>query len=239
MTGDKSRLLRVGDIFTHVKSKKDYRITDFGILKKSCCADTSVVIYVSTDAETEKYVRTIEEFSDTDRFIDSFTHSVKGFFGEYRWLSNFWLATVDFEGLQYPSTEAAYQSAKTLDLSLRKKFANLGSDDSENTTYMKIGRAAKRLGKQIQIRPDWEDVKKSVMLSVIREKFKHPELSALLLSTGNAYLEETNSWNDIYWGVCNGIGENNLGKILMQVRDEIRLKEAQEYSCNSMYHFVS
>ena len=61
------------------------------------------------------------------------------------------------------------------------------------------------------------------MLRVLRAKFaQNPELAMQLLATGTRYLEETNTWGDTYWGVCEGKGLNMLGKTLMQVRDELR-----------------
>jgi len=48
------------------------------------------------------------------------------------------------------------------------------------------------------------------------------KLSELLLSTGDKYLEETNNWGDEFWGVCNEVGENNLGKILIRVRKKLK-----------------
>ena len=79
---------------------------------------------------------------------------------------------------------------------------------------------AKSAGNKVDLRPDWESVKYQVMLDINRLKFEDPNLEAKLLNTGEAYLEETNWWGDVYWGVCNGIGENNLGEILMLVRGE-------------------
>lgn len=80
---------------------------------------------------------------------------------------------------------------------------------------------AKGLGRQVTLRPDWEDVKFDIMYELNKQKFtQHPELKALLLSTDNKYLEETNWWGDRIWGVC-GTGENNLGKILMRIRQEL------------------
>jgi predicted NAD-dependent protein-ADP-ribosyltransferase YbiA (DUF1768 family) len=60
------------------------------------------------------------------------------------------------------------------------------------------------------------------MLSALRIKFKNPELRAMLLTTGDEELIEGNWWRDTYWGVCEGIGQNKLGKLLMQVREEIK-----------------
>jgi hypothetical protein len=137
--------------------------------------------------------------------------NVKGFFGDYRFLSNFHVADVYFEGLKYPSTEHAYQAAKSLDENIRKEFLEL--------TCAK----AKNKGQEIPMREDWDIIKYDVMFSVVYDKFfRHKELRELLLKTGDKYLEETNHWHDVYWGVCDGIGENNLGKILMQVRKIIK-----------------
>lgn len=143
---------------------------------------------------------------------------VFGFFEEFRFLSNFWVAEVEFEGDMYPSTEAAYQAAKCVDKGLRKKFQK-----KIDGSFMKQGRYVKRLGRQIEMRRDWDKIKYNVMLDVIRDKFtRHEDLKEMLLLTEDLYLEETNHWGDTYWGVCQGKGENNLGKILMKVRKEIR-----------------
>ena len=134
---------------------------------------------------------------------------IESFSGEYRWLSNFWYCTIEYEGILYPSTEHAYQAAKTLDQVERQKMASMGT-----------ARESKKYGSNLEIRPDWNEVKVSVMLDVVRKKFENLALRIKLLETGNAELIEGNTWNDTFWGVCNGVGENNLGKVLMQVREE-------------------
>lgn len=142
---------------------------------------------------------------------------IYGFFGDFRFLSNFWVADVEFEGRIYPSTEAAYQAAKTTDLELRKPF------EESSTSWMRSGRRAKKLGRELKIRDDWEEVKYDVMLAVVRDKFnRHENLKEMLLITESLYLEETNTWGDQCWGVCKGKGTNHLGKILMLVRDELK-----------------
>ena len=147
---------------------------------------------------------------------------IEGFSGDFRWLSNFWQASVVYKGVWYESTETAYQAAKTLDLELRKQF--------QSGAGITCGQA-KRLGQKLDLRSDWEDVKKQVMYDVCMDKFtRHAELRELLLMTGNAYLEETNHWNDTYWGVCNGEGENHLGRTLMRIRDELK-----DYDVNIEY----
>ena len=82
---------------------------------------------------------------------------------------------------------------------------------------------AKRLGRNVQLRPDWETVKYDIMYEVCKAKFEqNDDLREMLLDTGDAYLEEGNTWNDRCWGTCRGVGENHLGKILMRIRDELQ-----------------
>lgn len=81
---------------------------------------------------------------------------------------------------------------------------------------------AKRLGRECHLRKDWEQIKDKVMLTALRKKFTIPELKKKLIATGDKELIEGNWWRDTYWGVCEGVGQNKLGKLLMQVREEIR-----------------
>lgn len=150
-------------------------------------------------------------------------NKILGFFKEYRFLSNFYAAEVEWEGKKYRSTEHAYQAAKSLDPIVRENIRN-------HPKFVD----AKKLGGELDCRPDWEDVKIGVMEDVVRQKFtKHQDLKEMLLATGDAYLEETNYWHDCFWGVCtcNGpkckTGANNLGKILMKIREEIKSSEAK------------
>lgn len=136
---------------------------------------------------------------------------IKGFFNEYKFLSNFELGEVLYEGVRYPSSENAYQAAKSLDTNIRNKFINITPSES------------KKLGRSIEVREDWEQVKYGVMYNIVLDKFiRNPKLGDLLINTGDKYLEETNYWNDKIWGVCKGVGTNWLGKILMDVRNEIK-----------------
>lgn len=138
------------------------------------------------------------------------------FADEYRWLSNFWPAQVEFEGRTYPSVEHAYQAAKTFDPQDRAFIAAAATPG-----------AAKRLGKKITLRSDWESNKIDIMTNLVRYKFTHHlELWNKLLATGNRPLYEGNHWGDRFWGVVpsgeGGIGQNHLGKIIMRVREELR-----------------
>ena len=132
------------------------------------------------------------------------------FKGEFHWLSNFYSCPVPFEGLTFSNTEAAFQAAKTLDMEERERFLGLS------------GGQAKRLGRRVELRSDWEAVKIEVMREVLRCKFsQNPELKAKLIATGNSELIEGNNWNDRFWGVCNGKGQNHLGRLLMELRAEL------------------
>lgn len=140
--------------------------------------------------------------------------TVSQFKGSYRFLSNFWPAKVRYEGVDYPTVEHAYQAAKTLDLEVRKQFAGLEPPSG-----------AKRLGRKLEIRPDWDRIKLLVMEDLVRQKFQHPELRDLLLATESRELQEGNTWGDRFWGIFPpviGYGENHLGKILMRVRAELQ-----------------
>jgi len=135
-------------------------------------------------------------------------NNIKGFFEEYRYLSNFHLCPVMFDGVIYPSSENAYMAAKTLDLKLRKRFEIIAPNK------------AKKLGQEIEVRDDWENIKLEIMDRILTDKFyRNLEEREKLLSTENKYLEETNWWGDRFWGVCKGTGANNLGLILMKIRD--------------------
>ena len=142
------------------------------------------------------------------------------FDGQYAFLSNFYESPITDGTFIFPTVEHYFQAAKT--------------DTMQD--YLAIARAktpgeSKRLGRKVHLRSDWEQVKDQVMLDALRKKFAIPELREKLLATGDADLIEGTLWHDQYWGVCNcdrckGKGINILGKLLTQVREEIK-KEAQ------------
>lgn len=141
---------------------------------------------------------------------------INSFDGAYRFLSNFWPCTIEYEGLIYPSTEAAYQAAKTLLITEREKFIYLAPNK------------AKRLGRTVKLRPDWDKVKLQVMEDVLRTKFEDPSLRAQLLGTGNEELVEGNYWHDNFYGFCgckaceNIPKQNHLGILLMKIREDLK-----------------
>lgn len=141
---------------------------------------------------------------------------IKGFFGEYRWLSNFHLCTIHFDGREYLSSENAYQAAKVTD-SMQHHFAKGGV----NETPQKAKKEIKNYPLAIDIKY-WDKIKTAVMRDVLDAKFlQNNELLIKLVQTGDKYIEELNCWNDTFWGVDykTGNGENNLGKILMRIRE--------------------
>lgn len=136
--------------------------------------------------------------------IDSFSK-------EYEFLSNFYSQEITYDGIKYPTNEHAFQAAKTLDLEERKAISSLPTPGQ-----------AKRAGRRVSLRPDWEEVKFDVMKEIVILKFINPALKEKLLATGDSELIEGNTWNDRCWGVCKGVGQNNLGRILMEVRELLK-----------------
>lgn len=140
--------------------------------------------------------------------------NVKGFFYYYRFLSNFYLIPVEYEGKVYPSSENAYQAAKCANVEDREKFINIGPEES------------KALGKKVEKIHNWDIIKPEIMYRIVKNKFTNDfTLRLMLLVTGERFLEETNYWGDTFWGVCSGQGLNTLGNILMRVRKELKEKK--------------
>lgn len=159
--------------------------------------------------EVEGYVK-----GDWRKYSIHNDEKIHGFFGEYRWLSNFWTSDVYFDGLMYPSSETAYQAAKVI-RDLREPFQSMSDYDSKN--------AWRKLPKEALI-PNWDGHKYRVMDIVVYDKFTRYEvLKQKLLDTGDRHLEETNHWGDCTWGVDSETGEgtNWLGKILMDIRKSL------------------
>ena len=147
---------------------------------------------------------------------------IESFSGRYNFLSNFYPAKIEHQGITYPTLEHYYVSMKVKnDQQIDGKYITM-IDCRELIAKMPNPARVKQFGKIIKVRRDWDDVKLDIMLWGIREKFKHTDLKDLLLSTGDQELVEGNTWNDTYWGICRGEGQNNLGKILMKVRMELR-----------------
>lgn len=136
---------------------------------------------------------------------------IKSFDGNFAFLSNFMPAEVVFEGHHYPTVEHAFQAAKSLNPIVRLGIRNAPTPGK-----------AKQLGRQCKLRADWDQVKYNIMKDLVRQKFGFSSYKKLLLATGNAYIEEGNTWGDTIWGRVDGKGLNWLGIILMEIREELR-----------------
>jgi hypothetical protein len=150
------------------------------------------------------------------------TAAIDHFRGPNRFLSNFWIEPGG------RSNEHYFQACKTQDKQARKIILNAEKPRDAKWLGSKRGMLdlSKRLGREITLREDWDEVCDAVMRWGLRRKFEDPELRAKLLATGDAKLTEGNDWCDLRWGVCecpehNGKGENRLGLMLMELRDEL------------------
>lgn len=137
--------------------------------------------------------------------------------GPWKALSNFYPTPVMLAGSVFPSVENAFQAAKTLDTNARDRFIHC--DPS----------SAKRYGRALLLRDDWECIKDDIMLGLVRQKFEPgSSLATFLLDTGDTYICEGNTWHDNYWGAClcqsclHKPHENRLGHLLMKVREELQ-----------------
>ena len=140
------------------------------------------------------------------------------FSGEYGFLSNFSYSPITIEGKTWPTIEHMFQAGKTLDENMRERIRISPSP-----------KEAKRIGRRMPLRPDWERIKKDVMLECVRLKFgQNRGIREKLFGTGDAVLIEGNTWHDNIWGNCRCSrcreikGQNLLGRILMKVREELQ-----------------
>ena len=139
------------------------------------------------------------------------------FDGKWAFLSNFYWNEIEHEGIVYPTNEHFFQAMKTLDNDERRQIANCLTPGQ-----------AKRMGRRVALRSDWENVKEDVMLLGLCLKFADEQLADWLLETGDEELVEGTTWHDNEWGNCscskcaNIEGKNKLGKLLMRVRDMIK-----------------
>ena len=132
---------------------------------------------------------------------------------ETRWLSNMNYVKIRYNGITYPSTENFYQAMKYKGDTTRKLISKL-----------KPHEAKKYSRDNTMTNENFESRKLDIMLYAQREKYSQEPFKSKLLATGNCLLEEGNWWNDKFWGVDikTREGENNLGKIIMRVRQELR-----------------
>lgn len=139
------------------------------------------------------------------------------FDGEFAFLSNFAYSPISDGNIVFPTVEHYFQAAKTLNM-----------EDYEAIATADTPGQAKRLGRNVELREDWEEIKEQIMLDALRKKFERPSFRTRLLATDNEELIEGNTWHDNTWGDCSCDrcqdikGQNKLGKLLMQIREEIK-----------------
>lgn len=143
---------------------------------------------------------------------------ISSFSGKHEFLSNFSPCSVWMEGVEYSSVEHAYQAAKTTDKTWREKIRLEPSPAK-----------AKRIGRKVPLRPDWDVHRLAVMEALLWQKFLIEPFRTLLLGTGTETLVEGNTWGDRFWGVC-GEGENHLGRILMKIRQALSPLHPPDYT---------
>lgn len=144
--------------------------------------------------------------------------TINRFVGRYSFLSNFYPSTLYIDGRSYSTAEHAYQAYKTSDDNLKEEIRKT-----------KTPLDAKKYGKIIDLTSDWNLLRIDAMKTIIREKFKNPLLRELLKETIDHKLIHENKFNDRFWGVCGGVGENWLGIIIEAEREKI-LQEDAEFS---------
>lgn len=157
---------------------------------------------------------------DYKRYYTVDENRVFGFFEDYRFLSNFHKCDIHYDGERFPSSEHAYMCAKCKNIetvNYEKHYNGL----SVGLIRLMSCSEVKKWGRKVELRDDWEQIKVGVMLQINLDKYiRNIELREKLLATGDKILIESNSWGDSFWGfdVDKNKGENNLGKILMNVR---------------------
>lgn len=192
---------------------------------KELCLDVSKFVVVHTKGKEMINIETLpdgtfryivsEDLYEKTKLVKISTFDSSS---DARFLSNFYPSPFEWKGYSWKTVEHAYQAAKSVD-----------SSDLERFSKMDSPAVAKAEGRSIEnIRPDWEDVKYSIMQEFVELKFRNnPDLAKMLLDTKDAILEEGNHWKDTTWGICppdSGNGKNWLGIILMDVREKLKLE---------------
>jgi ribA/ribD-fused uncharacterized protein len=153
---------------------------------------------------------------------------IDNFEGRWSFLSNFYPCEIKYQGIKYPSVEHYYVAMKINTYQIIDGKQYTLDDARELIAKIPTAGQVKRLGRnKLQLRSDWEDVKLSIMEGGLRQKYAKDPLRQMLLDTGDAILIEGNFWHDNFFGSCTcpkcgNKGQNNLGKLLMQIRDEMK-----------------
>lgn len=170
--------------------------------------DDHPVLYVMNNGDVivrnhEEYEKVYDHVVDLEEGLEI----IDSFKGPYSFLSNFHKQPITYKGVEWATSEHAYQAMKTLD-----------EEEREEVRRQSTPGRAKRAGRKVTLRNDWEEIKVDVMHDILKAKFSVPEMRDTLLLTEKSLLVEGNHWGDTFWGVCKGEGENWLGRLLMKIR---------------------
>jgi ribA/ribD-fused uncharacterized protein len=174
---------------------------------------STVTLFTYSNSEAQLTVGIKDTATEFRIYLSVRDHALNYFIDisrEYRWLSNFAPVSIAYEGNIYPTVEHAYQAAKTL-----------SDREAALIQACRTPGDAKRMGRRLTIRPDWDQIKRSVMLELLRLKFRDHPYKGLLTATDGTIMIEGNYWGDVYWGMFRGKGQNVLGQLLTQVRSEL------------------
>jgi len=229
----KRALLATGERPLHHKTRRDSRnipgvvMADIWMKVRRALIKRADVFEGADSGDGEEH----DNNDDRQSYTVHSQQEIRGFSGDFRFLSNFYPAPAMFEGVTYGSSENAYQAAKSLEPKMRELFRHVPPGKAKV-----MGGPG---GVIARVRPDWEMVldtddgpkilKVLVMEQIVEDKFRrNPDLMARLLDTGERYLEELNHWGDRFWGVCcdTNNGENHLGRILMKLRSKLAAEMA-------------
>jgi ribA/ribD-fused uncharacterized protein len=194
------------DLWKKIKSDPDYAKDIYALKgKKLACPgpEADDACHGQVILKAIKYLDDNPELMER-KVIDSFR-------GANSFLSNMSTSPFKVGTKDYPSVEHFYQAMKT-DI----------PEERAKILAAKTASEAKRIGRTVKLRKNWSKIQVEVMDTALRAKFQqNPELKKKLIDTGNAELIEGNTWNDKFWGVVDGEGSNWLGKLLMQIREEL------------------
>lgn len=176
--------------------------------------------FISNDSILNTEDNNSIEFEEVENFVSKFNEDIENteedkitrFRGKYLFLSSTYICPIEYNGIKYNNSEVAFQSMKFDEVGMRRQIAKLSAKE------------AREISRKYPLKNEWHKIKDAIMYDITLCKFKqNKDLAKMLLSTGNKELIQENDWNDTVWGTVNGIGENKLGKILMRVREEIKL----------------
>lgn len=155
---------------------------------------------------------------------------ITSFKDDYEFLSNFYPCKITIAGYTFPSVENAYQAMKCANPNDYAQFVNIGPAE------------AKKLGRKVQLRSDWEQIKYNVMRQLLDLKFQDKVLLKMLQDTAPESIIEGNYWHDNYWGMCqcdkckSKIKYNHLGELLQRKRNLSGTPDIYTMYEGSIYH---